>query len=280
MHFISQWQLMSDIREWSSTLPQDIIGVAGIPRSGVLPAVQLALHRNLHLTSIEDLIRGATPWRHALRWNVPEKHDGRVLILDDSINTGGTVRRYRQKLSVPNGRFLFGAVYYRELLQDVIEFGFRQVPFPRCFEWMLFHSNHMAHACLDLDGVLCIEPDFREGDSGVGLERWLNHLESAAPLHIPTLPVLAVVTSRLEKYRSQTEAWLRLHGVRYKHLLMSPYETSRARRAAADHGERKAACYCELSEARLFIESSETQSKQIARFSGKPVLCTDLMELF
>ena len=123
MHFISQRQLISDIREWSSTLPQDIIAVAGIPRSGVLPAVQLALHRNLHLISIEELLRGATPWRHALRRNVPERNDGRVLILDDSINMGKTIRKYRQKLSVQHDRFLFGAVYYRELLKDVIELG-------------------------------------------------------------------------------------------------------------------------------------------------------------
>ena len=79
---------------------------------------------------------------------------------------------------------------------------------------------------------------------------------------------------------SQTENWLRRHGVKYARLIMHPAETPEARRAAHDHAERKAAAYAKASKARLFVESDVRQARKIHEISGKSVLCIDTMEMF
>ena len=279
MNFVSHRQLIEDIRVWSVDLPGDLIAVAGVPRSGLLPAVHMALHRNLHLVTIEDLIQARTPWQEPLRRGVPARTEGRILVLEDSANTGGTLRAVRNRLP---GRtdILYGAVYGNHPVPPGVDFIFRHIPHPRCFEWNVFHSNQIELACLDMDGVLCADWTEHEEDSGVGSERYQRHLEEAMPRHLPSYRVLAIVTSRLEKYRPQTIAWLRRHGVRFRELLMSPHPSATARRQAADHGQRKAEWYRRRPAARLFVESNIDQARRIAELTNRPVLCTDQMRMF
>lgn len=278
MNFISHKQLLKDVRNWSNRLPDDLIAVVGVPRSGLLPALHLALHRNLHLVSLADLQAGRRPWEEPLRRFVFSKSEGRILIVDDSINTGQTLRSLRQKLT-PSDGYLFGAVYGERSHASEVDFIYRTLPQPRCFEWMLFHSSQIENACLDLDGVLCEDVRYQEEDSGSGLDAWLGHLAGASSRFLPGRKVLAVVTSRLEKYRPQTEEWLRKHNVQYGELVMSPHHTAVVRRAARDHAARKAEYYQQNLDARLFIESSLEQSREIAELTGKPVLCTETMEV-
>jgi uncharacterized HAD superfamily protein len=278
VNFVSHRQLIDDVRDWTNLLPNDLIAVAGVPRSGFLPALHLALHRNIHLVTLEELRAGERPWEKPLRRFVAAKTTGRVLIVDDSLNSGQTLHEIRARLP-DAGDFLFAAVYGSESRSDVADFIYRYVPMPRCFEWMLFHSSQIESACLDLDGVLCCDPPFLEEDQGPGLERWRAHLSEAKPRFLPTRKVTAVVTSRLEKYRPETEAWLREHHVLYGELVMSPHPTATARRVARDHAQRKARYYLQRSDALLFIESNLLQSREIARLTRKPVLCTDIMEM-
>ncbi|MCH7989644.1 MAG: hypothetical protein IID46_10930, partial [Planctomycetes bacterium] len=278
MNFVSHRQLIDDVRDWSNLLPNDLIAVAGVPRSGLLPALHLALHRNIHLVTLEDLAAGERPWQKPLRRFVSAKTTGRVLIVDDSLNSGRTLHTIRARFH-DAGDFLLGAVYGCESRPDAADYIYRNVSMPRCFEWMLFHSSQIESACLDLDGVLCCDPSFLEEDQGPGLEQWRAHLSEAKPKFLPGRKVTAVVTSRLEKYRPETEAWLRKHHVLYGELVMSPHPTAADRRAAGDHAQQKARYYRQRSDARLFIESSLSQSREIARLSLKPVLCTDSMEM-
>ena len=279
MNFVSHQQLIEDVRAWSAELPADLIAVAGVPRSGILPAVQLALFRNLHLVTIEDLIQGRVPWREPLRRGVPARSDGRILVVEDSVNTGGTVKTIRQRL-VGRKDVLYGAVYGNRPFPSDVDFIFRHVAHPRCFEWNLFHSNQIELACVDMDGVLCADWTEQEEDSGPGLERYQRHLQHAIPRHLPSYRVLGIVTSRLEKYRPQSIAWLRRHGVRFRELLMSPHPWASARRTARDHALRKAEWYRRRPEARLFVESHPDQAREIAERTGRPVLCTDQMRMF
>ena len=279
MNFVSHRQLIDDVRDWSNRLPDDLIAVAGVPRSGLLPALHLALHRNIHLVTLEELRAGERPWQNPLRRFVSAKTAGRVLIVDDSLNSGQTLHAIKSRFP-DAGDFLFGAVYGCESRPDAADFIYRNVPAPRCFEWMLFHSSQIESACLDLDGVLCCDPPYLEEDQGPGLERWRTHLSEAKPKFLPGRKVTAVVTSRLEKYRPETEAWLRKHHVLYGELVMSPHPTAAARRSAGDHAQRKARYYQQRSDSGLFIESSLLQSREIARSTRKPVLCTETMEMF
>lgn len=279
MNFVSHQQMLEDVRDWSLELPTDVIAVAGVPRSGILPAAHLALHRNSHLVTIEDLFADRTPWRKPLRRTVPARAEGRILVVEDSVNTGGTIGAIRERLK---GRtdILYGALYGNPPFPRQVDFVFRNVPHPRCFEWNLFHSNQIEWACVDMDGVLCADWTGDEGDEGEGFFGYQKHLASARPRYLPTYPLLAIVTSRLEKYRPQTIAWLRRHGVRFRELWMSPHPSAAARRTAQDHALRKAEWYRRRPEARLFVESHPEQAREIWDRTGRAVLCTDEMRLF
>jgi len=277
MIFVNYRQLVEDTRRWSSELPSDIIAVAGVPRSGILPASIFALHRNIQLITIDQLSAGKCPWEHPHR-RIPARSSGRILVLEDSVNTGETMLRVRESLQYVPG-LIFGSLYYSEPLADCLDVAFRAVPHPRSYEWNLFHGVHMRTACLDMDGVICADWLEREEDDGPEQIQYLEHLENARPRHLPTFPVHAIVTSRLEKFRPQTVVWLQQHGVAYQKLVMSPHRSANDRREAADHATRKAEYYLSQPHSTLFVESSPHQACTIAQISNKPVICSDTMEL-
>lgn len=280
MNFINLKQLQNDVREWSAKLPDDIVAVAGVPRSGILPATLLALHRNIHLVTMADLVAGLRPWQFPLRRNVSGKFCGRVLVLDDTMNTGGSLSEARRVIP-PSRDLVFGALYYRELIPEVADVAFREVSMPRCFEWNLFHCSAIRKAAVDLDGVICEDPSVQEEDEGHPQHpAWLNHLVNAKPRFIPGLRIKAVVTSRLERYRRDTENYLRQTGVRYGNLIMSNYGSAKERRAGKSHAKDKASYYKSRGDIELFVESDQNQARVIADVSGKPVVCTDTMQIF
>ena len=106
VNFVSHRQLIDDVRDWSNRLPDDLVAVAGVPRSGLLPALHLALHRNIHLVTLEELAAGERPWQIPLRRFVPAKSTGRVLIVDDSLHSGQTLHTIRARFP-DTGDFLF-----------------------------------------------------------------------------------------------------------------------------------------------------------------------------
>lgn len=280
LSFISYKQLCVDVAAWADQLPDDIIAIAGIPRSGMLPAAQLALRRNLHLVQLDQLQQGQTPWMEPLRRRVGAKRRGRVLVVDDSCNSGKTLRIIRHTMRQAAAPLLFGALYTKRTNVDGLDLYGRQVPVPRIFEWNLFHSKQTMKTCFDFDGVFCHDPPFQEQDDEAGRAAMLRHVRNARPRFIPTFPTLAVVSSRLERYRQPTEDWLQRHGISYSQLVLSPHDTAQERRKFRDGATRKAEFYKQCAAATLFVESSVKQAQQIATLSGKPVICVDTMQLF
>ena len=279
MNFVSFAELTRDVRGLSAQLPSDIRAVVGIPRSGVVAAGMFALHRNIPLLSIAQLADPTLPTSGRTSGNprIPVQYDGPVLVLDDTYNTGRTFACVVEELATCPHPLTYAAVYRAE--QDAPIHTYRRIRQPRVFEWNVFHSQFMPVTVFDMDGVLCENPRQKEGDSGIELDVFLHHLEHAKPLHVPTVPILAIATGRLEKYKSQTEAWLKKHGVKYQILQMSPHKTAASRRAANDSGRMKAAVYKALLQSPLFIESSARQAADIYRLTQRPVLCSDTMTM-
>jgi uncharacterized HAD superfamily protein len=145
------------------------------------------------------------------------------------------------------------------------------------FEWNLMHHPRLAEACLDIDGVLCVDPTMEQNDDG---PRYLDFVSRAAPLVLPTIKVKHIVTSRLEKYRPQTEAWLRQHGVQYEQLHMLDLPTAEERRRLNMHFKFKARVYAGDPAATLFIESERGQAIEIARVANKAVFCTEDSQMY
>ena len=146
----------------------------------------------------------------------------------------------------------------------------------RCiFEWNAFHHPQICNSCFDLDGILCVDPTNHENDDG---PRYLEFLRSARPLIVPTQRIGHIVSARLEKYRAQTEQWLKDHDIAYGQLHLIDLPSAAERQRLGSHSSHKAKIYRDTN-AILFYESDIKQAREIAHLSGKPVLCIEDMSL-
>jgi uncharacterized HAD superfamily protein len=263
-------------------LPGDIDLVVGIPRSGILAANLVSLTANIQMTDLDSFVAGKvfssgiTKRSAALGRSMSEMR--RILVIDDSINGGSAMREARVKAAasgIDRERLIFAAVYGSYERYEETDFVFEVVPQPRLFQWNLIHHKFLEQSCVDIDGVLCFDPSDDENDDGAA---YLRFLADARPLHVPTRRIGALVTSRLEKYRPQTEAWLAARGIEYDELVMLDLPSKEERQRLAAHGRFKAEVY-RRSDAILFIESEHHQAVNIARLSGKPVLCIETQEM-
>ena len=264
------------VLEWIPRLPRDLDLIVGVPRSGMLVANLLALHANLPFTDIEGLLSGRLS-HHGRRSKSPRMDEKRqVLIVDDSLNTGGQLRKLRDRVAAAAlaHEIRYAVAYVRPGTESLVDFHGEVLDNPRVFEWNLLHHSILLGSCLDIDGALCADPTSEINDDG---PRYCDFLQNALPLIIPSVPVGWLVTSRLEKYRALTEQWLAKHGVEYRELIMMDAQ-DKAARVAQSHGAFKAAVYRSTG-ADLFIESDALQAIEIASLTGSPVFCMDTREM-
>ncbi|MGB3828341.1 MAG: hypothetical protein WA962_06140 [Ornithinimicrobium sp.] len=279
MHYRSTGQLNADIVRWADALPKDIDLVVGIPRSGMLAATMLALHLHTPLADLDGLLAGRVLTAgQRMRDGRSAVIDSarRILVLDDSINKGGSMREAQHKLAAGapelSGRVVWGATYVAPgNAKALVDYWYESIPQPRAFEWNILHHADLADACMDIDGVLCPDPDEEQNDDGPRYEEFLSQTPTRL---VPGTEVGWLVTARLERYREQTEEWLRVNGIRYGELLMHPAATAEQRRQEQSHASFKAEVY-RRTKAWLFIESSIEQAVAIADIVRRPVYCTD-----
>ncbi|MBW2426146.1 MAG: phosphoribosyltransferase [Deltaproteobacteria bacterium] len=275
MHFRSYADLARLLVETSDRIRGSFDLVVGIPRSGMVPASMIALMHNKPVAELDGFLEGHVMGRGQTRalegWSPDSGDYKRILVVDDSLNTGGSIQRARGRIAEAapevEARFLVAYAYERSL--DHVDVALEACPKPRIFEWNLLHAWLPTRACFDIDGVLCRDPSAEENDDG---ERYRAYLESVPPLAVPTQRIRRIVTSRLEKYRPETEAWLAAHGIEYEHLHMLDLPSARERRRLGGHSGFKAAVYASDPDSVLFVESDPAQAAVIARESGKPVL--------
>lgn len=277
MNYQSIADLAETIRANLHRVPMDVDLVVGVPRSGMLPASMLALNLNVKFCELNGLLSNAElrhgrtrEIRHgALRFPNDAKH---IFVLDDSIDSGGSmaeVRRAIEALNLP-AKITYAAAYATANGSSQVDLHFLTLNQPRAFEWNLMHRSLLADCCVDIDGVLCWDPTSAENDDG---PRYAQFLKTARPLVLPSHQIGHLVSSRLEKYRVETEAWLEQHGVRYGRLHLLDLPDAVTRRKLGSHGKFKAQTYRQLRGTRLFIESEQAQAQEIAQLSGKPALC-------
>jgi len=246
--------------------------VIGIPRSGMVPAYMIGNHLNLPVISLDSFITGNKPER-GKRVNKTDQLICNALVVDDSIYSGEAFKKAKKKLMSYNSQinYHFLAVYASKENHEEINTFFEIVPQPRVFQWN--YKNHFiaTKSCYDIDGVLCVDPNDLENDDG---ENYKIFLENAVPLFIPTSEISCIVTSRLEKYREETEKWLFKNNVLYKELIMLNMSSANERRQKKIHGKFKAEVFKKRNE-QFFIESNWRQAIEIHMISGKPVFCTE-----
>ncbi len=121
MNYRSIASLNRQIIHWMSRLPREITVVAGIPRSGLLAANILALHRNLPLTDVDGLIDGKLI-RTGERYGKVSSGSTlstrqTVLVLDDSVASGNQINQVKAKIVAArlSHTIYYGAVYVRRV---------------------------------------------------------------------------------------------------------------------------------------------------------------------
>lgn len=260
-----------------SILPRDFDLIVGIPRSGMFPANLLALYLNRPIADLGSFINGHIYQTGERGRFIDIKHFRKILVVDDSIASGSAMIRSKEQLKPFEKDFeiKYSAIYVIPGKEYLVDYAFDIVPLPRYFQWNILNHTILQKACFDIDGVLCVDPTPEQNDDG---ERYIDFLLHAPPLYIPGVKIGTLVTSRLEKYRKETETWLAKNGVQYEKLVMLDLPDMQARQRANCHATHKAAEYKDHSYA-LFVESSPRQAAEINRITGKPVLCTENFEM-
>ena len=281
MYFKSLSDLTKDVHDWIPKIEERYDCVVGIPRSGMLVANILALKLSLPLADLDGFLEGRMLGLGKRFQNIIPgdflKERRKVLIVDDSISSGAAMRLAKEKIAAANPihDMTFAAVYVTPKGKKLCDLFVEEIPNPRRFEWNIMSSVDILYYCFDLDGVLCLDPTNEENDDG---ERYRKFILNAKPLYIPSDEIGTIVTSRLEKFRPETEAWLNAQGVLYKelHMLDLPSNKERIRTKAAP--EFKAEVF-KKSKADLFIESDHNQAVVIAELTGKFVYALETLTM-
>lgn len=272
MNFVTFEELSHCIYRNIEKIPEDVDLIVGIPRSGTLAGVLLSLYLNLPYVDIDILIQGGRVrsgnTRRCSDWVTDVKDAKHILIVDDSISSGKAIRQVKKELKERNihKNCTFLAVYALRVNVALVDIYFEICEQPRMFEWNYMHHWALEYTCMDIDGVICDDPGVSERLSE---KKYREFLENAKAKIIPTKRVGKLVSGRREKYRKETEAWLKKNGVAYEELFMIPNENN-----AGDHAAFKADIY-KNSDSILFIESSYEQAVRICEITKKQVFCVE-----
>jgi len=260
-----------------SIIPRDIDLIVGVPRSGMLPANLLALYLNKPYTDIHSFMNGHIYKAGARGQFFDVNQYKNILVVDDSVASGSAMKECRENLKQAETQFniKYCAVYMVPGKEKTVDYYFEMVPTPRYFQWNILNHTTLEKACFDIDGVLCVDPNPEQNDDG---PKYRNFILNAAPLFIPGSRIGTIVTSRLEKYRKETETWLQANHIKYNDLVMLDLPDMAARQRANNHAEHKAKAYLSKPYV-LFIESDPVQAREINRIAKKPVLCTANFEM-
>ena len=190
-------------------IPHDIDVVVGIPRSGMLPANLIALYLNKRMSDLDSFLEGKLIASGERDKYITKSNIHKVLIVDDSVDSGNAINKAKKKLGpVANSyKLLYLAPIVTPQGTSMVDIWFEILDGnERIFEWNFYHHSFLSNACMDIDGVLNVDPEI-DDDGPI----YTNYIENAIPLFIPTVPVDTLVSCRLEKYRLQTEKWLKEH---------------------------------------------------------------------
>lgn len=250
-------------------IPRDVDAIVGIPRSGLLAASLIALHLQKPLTDVEGFCRNQVNRRSSRVVGAR-----RALLVDDTVLKGSAMRGAVERVlsARPDATLIRFAVWSApQTPAGAVDLALDLCPTPRAFAWNLWKHKRLERWAFDLDGVLCRDPRRHENDDG---DAYRQFIRTAAPAFVPRRPIGWIITARLEKWRSETEAWLARQGIAHQGLIMLDLPSATARQEQGGRGRWKAEVFAGLAGAELFLESNEGQARKIAKYSGKPAWCT------
>lgn len=250
--------------------------IVGVPRSGVIPAVCLAMNLGVPFATIEAVCSDLPPHVGLRPGTTFQGWDkSRILVVDDSVNNGIEMQRVKSLFERLSLNCTYLAIYASSNGTRHIDEYLELLEYPRLFEWNVLDHPLGEKACFDLDGVLCQDP--LQSDK-VDDEAYRRFISTASRLHVPHHKIGWIVTSRLERYRAETEAWLSANRIQYGELIMMRNVDADTRQRFLLHGLFKADIMRQLP-AWYFVESSLNQAKVITRISGRPCFSVEGMSM-
>ncbi|WP_416150489.1 hypothetical protein ACM26V_05825 [Salipaludibacillus sp. HK11] len=276
----------SDLRELiniyiSIIQSKDFDLIVGASRNGMIPAYMVALYLNKNCCDLDSFMNN-----RALKTGITRKAKGdlkypkeatNILFLEDYIDSSNFLSNSIKEFSnLEESNVTTLAIYASEKAINEVDIIFECVSGKISFEWNIFNQQYTESSCFDIDGVLCIDPTLEQDDDG---EKYKKFLLNAPSLFKPSGKVNYLVTSRLKKYRSETELWLKKNKIQYGDLIMLDLGSKEERQKLGINANHKAEAYVK-SEQHLFFESSRTEAKKIYELTKKPVYCVDTNEMF
>ena len=281
LNYKTYFDLSMDIKRNLNILPNNIDLIVGVPRSGMIPASMISMSLSKQLCTLREFLSG--DYKKSYTRRIKFLNDIKnVLIVDDSILSGKAMSDTRKVIEEKhlNKKYniTYLAIYYNtENYKNFVDIAFEKVSSPRLFQWNYLNHAFLKDAAFDIDGVLCYDPTNEENDDG---EKYKQFILNAKPLFIPQYKIPYIITSRLEKYRKETEKWLNKNNVQYDNLIMLSNYTAEQRKSLNLHAKFKAEQYKKLTDIQLFIESNRNQAQEISKLTNKLCFCATTDELF
>lgn len=280
MEYISYEKLICDIKKNLYKIPKDVLGVIGIPRSGMLPASIISEQLNVGLTTIDMFLEhGVDSFSKHGNRKLRNTESKKILVVDDTCYNGNEINKNKAKLKNFNKEydFIFLCVYLEGpslicspdlFLSDVRNMALKSEIGIVLYEWNIFSNPAIINKTIfDLDGVICVEPpDERDA------EKYMEYIKSPQTLLIPTTDKITICTYRLVKYKSETMNYLKSIGLCDCDLFMFKSDSYEERSKIPSY-LYKASVYTKLTNFKLFVESDDFQARKIKEITGKSVFC-------
>ncbi len=273
LHFYSFHDSFILAVDWANKLPQKYDCVVVIPRSGLAIGQIISQKHGVPLSTPESFIRGEY-WQSR---DSGTKEIKSILLVEDSVNSGRTMKDYQKLIAAsnPNLKIATASLFASENSKKWIDHYYIELHKTTIFEWNLLSAGYQAGPLAsDLDGVLCEDCPKELDDDG---EKYVEWMRTVKPQLIPNFTIEAIITARLSKYRSNTEAWLKQQGVKYNQLIMLelPFAKDRSIKKVVSYKSR-ALTNCGAT---WFWESNLFEASKIHKLTGFPVLNVNRMKL-
>lgn len=262
--------------DWAKKIPNNFDAIVGIPRNGLLIANVLASAMGKPLSTPDSFVQNQV-W-YSKDGVLPKKYH-RILLVEDAIDLGRALEKAEEQLHAYDKDIEIkkASLFVSSRAKEKVDYYYASLKGnSTIFEWNLLTATGpvFGKLAVDMDGVLCLDCPSEVDADDDSYGKWIENVE---PFLIPAFHVDAIVTSRLEKYRPQTEKWLKANGVKYGQLIMLnlPDKTQRTYSKIVEHKVNSVG----LIKPNWFWESSLLEAKAINKHAKIPVLCTQKMKM-
>ena len=273
LKFVTLDDMLACTNDWIRSFPEAYDVIVGIPRSGLLVANIIASKLGKPLTTPDGFVEGRV-WMTKRSAYEGRKQNQKILLVDDRVSKGRELRSILAMLQEQSEEFQItkASLFVTNEAASLVNLYYKIIPDPVLFEWNLLHSKQGILAT-DMDGVLCDDPPKGLDANEAAYVEWMRN---AKPYLIPLYEIDAIISSRLERYRAETENWLAKHRVPYKQLILWNLSSLDERRG--NFAKYKSEVLMRVKPD-LYWESNINEAKQIHQSTRLPILCTEQMTL-